>query len=184
MNKVLIDLAALFVGVVLAFIVQDALPPMADFYSAHVLLVPMVFCFAAMVLPFPVMLVGAFYTGFLSDLTYMHVVGGKVEIPLGSSIVYFVIFGSIANGFQPAMKSRNVWPFVVLSGVCTSGYLLLQFLIITIQRGGFLWENAVSWRILAPGLMAALIAPLFYWTLSQMDRLIPDGSRKMRLIKR
>jgi hypothetical protein len=32
--------------------------------------------------------------------------------------------------------------------------------------------------------MAALIAPLFYWTLSQMDRLIPDGSRKMRPINR
>jgi hypothetical protein len=82
------------------------------------------------------------------------------------------------------MKSRNVWPFVVLSGVGTSGFLLLQFLTITLQRGGFLWETAVSWRILAPGLMAALIAPLFYWTLSQMDRLIPDGSRKMRPIKR
>jgi hypothetical protein len=32
--------------------------------------------------------------------------------------------------------------------------------------------------------MAALIAPLFYWTLSQIDRLIPDGSRKLRSITR
>jgi hypothetical protein len=184
MNKVLIDLAALFVGVILAFIVQDALPPMEDFHFAHVLLVPMVFCLAAMHLPFVAMLGAAFYTGFLSDLMYLHVVGGKVEIPLGSSIVYFVIFGSIASGFQPAMKSRNVLPFVLLSGIGTSGYLLLQFLVITLQRGGFLWESAVSWRIIAPGLMAALIAPLFYWTLSQIDRFIPDGSRQMRSIKR
>jgi hypothetical protein len=184
MNKTLIDLAALFAGVVLAFIIQDALPPMTDLHGAHVLLVPMVFCFAAMVMPFAAMLVAAFYTGFLSDLMYLHVVGGKVEIPLGSSIVFFVILGSIASGFQPAMKSRNVWPFVLISGVGTSAYLLLQFLTITLQRGGFLWEPAVSWRILAPGLMAALIAPLFYWTLSQMDRLIPDGSRKMRPINR
>ena len=91
MSKILIDLAALFAGVVLAFIIQDALPPMSDFHSAHVLLVPMVFCLAAVVLPFPAMLAGAFYTGFLSDLMYMHVVGGKVEIPLGMSIVFFVI---------------------------------------------------------------------------------------------
>lgn len=184
MNKVFIDLAALFLGVILAFITQDALPPMADFHYAHVLLVPMVFCFAAMVLPFAAMLVAAFYTGFLSDLMYLHVMGGKVEIPIGSSIIFFVFLGSIASGFQPAMKSRNVLPFVVLSGVGTSGYLLMQFLIITLQRGGFLWEPAVSWRILAPGLMAALIAPLFYWTLSQMDRFIPDGSRKLRAINR
>ena len=91
MNKTLIDLAALFLGVILAFIIQDALPPMTDFHSAHVLLVPMVFCFSAMVFPFAAMLVAAFYTGFLSDLMYLHVVGGKVEIPLGSSIIYFVI---------------------------------------------------------------------------------------------
>lgn len=184
MSKILIDLAALFVGVILAFIIQDALPPMSDFHSAHVLIVPMVFCLAAVVLPFSAMLVAAFYTGFLSDLMYLHVVGGKVEIPLGSSIIYFVILGSIASGFQPAMKSKNFLPFVILSGVGTSGYLLLQFLIITLQRGGFLWEEAVTWRILAPGLMAALIAPLFYWTLSQIDRLIPDGSRKLRSIDR
>ncbi|MEI8294401.1 MAG: hypothetical protein WCG66_10540 [bacterium] len=184
MNKILIDLAALFVGVVIAFIIQDVLPPMEDFHHAHVLLVPMVFCLAAMTLPFMAMLVAAFYTGFLSDLVYLHVVGGKVEIPLGSSIVYFVILGSIASGFQPAMKGRNVWPLMILSGLGTSGYLLLQFLAITVKRGGFLWESAVSWRILAPGLMAALIAPLFYWTLSQMDRLIPDGSRKLRTITR
>jgi len=184
MNKTLIDLTALFAGVVLALIIQDALPPMSDFHNSRVLLVPMVFCLAAMVLPFPAMLAAAFCTGFLSDLMYLHVVGGKVEIPLGSSIIYFVILGSIASGFQPAMKSRNVWPFVILSGTGTSGYLLLQFLTITLQRGGFLWDSSVSWRILAPGLMAALIAPLFYWTLSQMDRLIPDGSRKLRSIKR
>jgi len=184
MNKALIDLTALFAGVVLAFIIQDALPAMSDFHEAHVLLVPMVFCYAALVLPFAAMLVAAFYTGFLSDLMYLHVVGGRVEIPLGSSIVFFVILGSIASGFQPAMKSRNVWPFVALSGAGTSAYLLLQFLFITFQRGGLLWEPTVSWRILAPGLMAALIAPLFYWTLSQMDRLIPDGSRKMRPINR
>jgi NADH:ubiquinone oxidoreductase subunit 2 (subunit N) len=109
---------------------------------------------------------------------------GKLKSRSGSSIVFFVIFGSIASGFQPALKERNVWPLMALSGIGTSGYLLFQFLAITAQRGGFIWESAVTWRILAPGLMAALVAPLFYWTLSQMDRLIPDGSRKMRTITR
>jgi hypothetical protein len=184
MTKPLIDLMALFVGVILAFIIQDALPPMADFHGAHVLLVPLVFCYAAMVLPFPSMLVAAFYTGFLSDLMYLHVVGGQVEIPLGASVIYFVMFGCFANGFRPSMKSLNVLPFVLLSGVGTSLFLLLQFAAITFHRGGFVWENAVTWRILAPGIMAALIAPLFYWTLSHIDRLLPAGSRKLRPIKR
>jgi hypothetical protein len=182
--KTLLDLAALFVGVVLAFIIQHALPPMAEMHGARILLVPMVFCYAATVLPFPAMLAAAFYTGFLSDLSYLHVVGGKVEIPLGFSIVYYMVFGCVANGFQPAMKDRNVLPFVLMSGLGTSLFLLIQFAVITWQRGDFIWENSVTWRILAPGAMAALIAPLFYWTLSHMDRLLPDGSRKARPVTR
>jgi uncharacterized BrkB/YihY/UPF0761 family membrane protein len=82
------------------------------------------------------------------------------------------------------MKEGNVLPFVFLSAIGTSLYLFIQFAVITWQRGDFIWENAVTWRILAPGVMAALIAPLFYWTLSQMDRLLPDGSRKARTIPR
>ena len=184
MSKPIIDLLAMFVGVILAFIIQDALPPMADFHGAHVLLVPLVFCYAAMVMPFPSMLAAALYTGYLSDLMYLHVVDGKAEIPLGFSIIYFVIYGCFANGFQPSMKSLNVLPFVLLSGVGTSLFLLLQFIAITVHRGGFVWGDPVTWRILAPGIMAALIAPLFYWTLSHIDRLIPATSRKLRPIKR
>ena len=182
--KTLIDLGALFIGVALAFIIQHAMPPMDGMHGAHILLVPLVFCYAAMVFPFPAMLVAALYTGFLSDLMYLHVVGGKVEIPVGFSILYFMTLGCAANGFQPLMREGNVLPFVLLSGLGTSLYLFIQFAVITWQRGDFIWENAVTWRILAPGVMAALIAPLFYWTLSHMDRLLPDGSRKARSIQR
>jgi hypothetical protein len=37
---------------------------------------------------------------------------------------------------------------------------------------------------LAPGVMAALVAPLFHLTLSNLDRLVPDGSRKKKAIAR
>ena len=182
--KTLIDLGALFIGVALAFIIQYAMPPMDGMHGAHILLVPLVFFYAAMVMPFPAMLVAALYTGFLSDLMYLHVVSGKVEIPIGFSILYFMALGCVANGFQPTMREGNVLPFVLMSSIGTSLYLFIQFVAITWQRGDFIWENAVTWRILAPGVMAALIAPLFYWTLSQMDRLLPDGSRKARSIQR
>jgi hypothetical protein len=82
------------------------------------------------------------------------------------------------------MKSRNSWPFILLSTVGTSSFLLVQFLLITFIRGGIIVTPAVGWRILAPGLIAGLIAPLFYWTVSHMDRLLPDGSRKLRSVKR
>jgi hypothetical protein len=124
------------------------------------------------------MLLAAVYTGYLSDLMYLHVVAGKVEIPLGYSILFFVIFGCVANGFRPAMKAGNYLPLVIFGGLGTSFYLLMQFLLITIQRGGFIWEEAVTWRIIVPGVLAALLAPLFYWTVSHIDRLLPSGARK------
>lgn len=182
--KTVFDLAALFAGVVLAFIIQQALPPMAELHGARILLVPMIFCYAAMALPFPAMLAAAVYTGFLSDLSYLHVVGGKVEIPLGFSILYYMVLGCVANGFQPSLKGRNPLPFVFMGGLGTSLYLFIQFAVITSQRGGFIWDNSITWRIIAPGVMAALLAPLFYLTLSHIDRLLPDGSRKARPVTR
>jgi hypothetical protein len=182
--KTLLDLAALFIGVLLAFIIQQALPPMAEMHGARILLVPMIFCYAAMALPFPAMLAAALSTGLLSDLMYLHVIGGKVEIPLGFSIVYYMVLGCVANGFQSSLKGRNPLPFVLLGGLGTSLYLFLQFAVITWQRGGFIWDNSITWRILAPGGMAALLAPLFYLTLSHIDRLLPDGSRKARAATR
>lgn len=182
--KTLLDLAALAVGVVLAFIVQQALPPMDGMHGARILLVPMVFCYAACVLPFPAMLAAALYTGFLSDLMYLHMVGGRVEIPMGFSIVFYMVFGCVANGFQPALMGRNALPFVLMSGIGTAFYLFIQFAVITWHRGDFIWGNSVTWRILAPGVLAALLAPLFYWILSHLDRLLPDGSRKAGSVAR
>ena len=182
--KALIDLIALFAGVFIAFVVQHALPPMADLHGAQVLLVPMVFCYAAVVLPFPAMLAAAFYTGLFSDLFYLHIAGGRVEIPPGVSIIYFVILGCISNGFRSVPEAKRVWIFALLSGVGTSAFLLLQFLMITWHRGGWEWASAAAWRILAPGLMAFLIAPLFHLITSHIDNLVPDFSRKGRAPRR
>jgi cell shape-determining protein MreD len=182
--KTLIDLIALFAGVFLAFVVQHALPPMDDLQGARVVLVPLVFCYAAIVLPFPAMLAAAFYTGFFSDLFYLHIVGGAVEIPMGISIIYYVILGCLASRFRSGPETAKMWMFSVLSGAGTCAFLLLQFLMITWHRGGWEWAGAAAWRILAPGLMAALIAPLFHLVVSHIDNLIPDFSRMRRVSRR
>lgn len=160
--KTLVGLAALFAGVFAAFLLQQALPAINMLHGARFVFVPMLFCYAAMVLPFPVMLTAAFYTGLLTDLMYLHVVGGHVEIALGWSIVYFVIFGSIANGLRSAMQEGTWWPFIPLSALGTSVFLFLQFAMITMRRETFVFEQAVLWRILAPGMIAALLAPLLH----------------------
>ncbi len=86
----------------LALIVQEFIPPMHILLGAHVLLVPTLFCLAAIAYSPWTMLGLAVFTGFILDLMNVHIVAGRVEIALGWSIVYFVLLGLLCHGFQPA----------------------------------------------------------------------------------
>lgn len=159
-------LLSLGVGVFAAFFFQQALPAVNVLHGVRLLLVPTIFCYAAMSLPFPAMLAAAVYTGLLTDLMYLHVVGGQVEIALGWSIVYFVALGCLSNGFRPGMLRGHWWPVILLGALGTSVLLALQFVMISLRREGFVFEEAVVWRIIAPGLLAALFAPILHLAVS------------------
>lgn len=174
--KTAIGVLSACAGVFAAFLLQQALPAIHVLHGARFIFVPMIFCFAAVALPFPGMLLVAFFTGLLSDLMYLHVVGGRVEIALGCSIVFFVIYGSIANGFRPSYLRGHWWPVIPLSFVGTSGFLIMQFAMISLRREGFVFDEAIVWRILAPGLLATLFAPLLPVFVRPFASLIPDHS--------
>jgi hypothetical protein len=183
--KPLVDLAALCLGIIPALVLEQVLPPMEGLHHARIILVPMVFTYAAMVLPFPSMIAASIYTGLLNDLMHTRIAGEGIEIPLGFSIVFFTMLGTVANSLHsPTREARNVGWFVLLAGLGTSLLLFLQFCLITLHRGGIHWEEAVTWRILAPGIMASLLAPLFHWSVSHIDRWIPDGSREAGPVQR
>jgi hypothetical protein len=171
-----IGLVSTFAGVFLALLLQQALPAIHVLHGARFVFVPMIFCLAAMALPFPAMLAAAFFTGFLCDLMYLHVVGGRVEIALGCSIVFFVIYGSIANGFRPSWHQGRWWPLIPVSAVGTSAYLLMQFLMLSLRREGFEFDEALLWRVFAPGALAALLAPVFYAGVRPLSALLPAES--------
>ena len=162
-------------GVFAAFLLQQALPPIHVLHGSRFVFVPMILCYAAMVLPFPGMLVVAFCTGLLSDLMYLNVVGGQVEIALGCSIVFFVIYGCIANGFRPGYLRGQWWPVIPLSMICTSSYLFMQFAMISLRREGFVYDEAILWRIFAPGVLAGLFVPLLHTIIMPFAALIPDN---------
>ncbi|MFZ4779989.1 MAG: hypothetical protein ACOYM3_31925 [Terrimicrobiaceae bacterium] len=173
--KTFVGLLSVTLGVFLALLLQEVLPGVNVLHGARFVFVPMIFCYAAMALPFPAMLLAAVITGFLTDLMYLHVVGGRVEIALGCSIVYFVIYGSLANGFRPAFLRGHWWPVIPLSAIGTSGFLLMQFLMITLRREGFVFDEAVIWRVLAPGLLAALFSPILHSIVRPFALLIPEN---------
>ena len=173
--KAVVGALAACIGVFAAFLLQQALPAIHVLHGARFVFVPMIFCYAAMALPFPAMLLAALLTGLLSDLMYLSVVEGRVEIALGCSIVFFVIYGCIANGFRPSYRRGHWWPVIPLSMICTSSFLLMQFAMISLRRDGFVYDQAILWRIFAPGLLAGLFAPLLHAVVSPFASLIPNN---------
>ena len=82
----------LVAAVYTALIAQEFIPPLSFLGGAHLLLVPVLFCYGALWLSFPTMLAFALFTGLLSDLAFLHVVGDHVEIGLGWSVLFYVQF--------------------------------------------------------------------------------------------
>lgn len=175
--KLLIGFLALVVAVFFLLILQEFLPPLHWFYGARIVLVPMVFCYFALAAPTWAMCLAAVYTGFLTDLMYLHIVNGQVEIGLGWSMVFFVFFGLFAHGFQPAFLRGHWWLHVALTALGTCAFLGLQYVMISFRRSGFVFNDLVVWRILAPGLLAAILAPLVHLAVVQCGHFFPELTR-------
>jgi hypothetical protein len=156
----------LIVAVFLLLTIQEFIPPMEFFGGARVNLVPMLFVYGALVVPFPLMLLLAVAIGLLSDLAILQVVGGSAEIGLGWSILFFLAVGLICQGLRPLIL-RGHWEIHPLMSALTAiVYLALQFGMITLRRfedGGFFYSDAVTWRILGPGIITLIIALPFWF---------------------
>src|SRR5204863_1962001 len=114
--------------VLAAQIAEFFIPVLPWLYNAHVYVVPVIVFYGAMALPFPLMLALALYAGLLLDALTVQVIGGKVEISIGSSILLYAVLGGIMHGLRP-LFARGRWEVhCILSGVCTSVIVLAQYL--------------------------------------------------------
>lgn len=164
-------------AVFLLLILQEFFPAVQSFHGARILLVPTVFFYVALAAPTWAMLLMAAYTGLLTDLMYLHIVDGQVEIGLGWSIVFFVVFGLLAHGFQPAFRRGHWWIHILVAAAGTCAFLAGQYAMISFRRQGLVFNEVVAWRILAPGLFAALAAPLVHLLVVYASHFFPPGPR-------
>ncbi len=161
----------LLVLVVIAQIAEFFIPPLDWMYHAHIYIAPVVVFYGAMALPFPLMLGLALFSGILLDALTVQVIGAKVEMSLGSSILIYAVLAGIMHGLRP-LFIRGRWEVhCLLTGVCTSAIILSQYLMITFRRGTFLFTREVWWQIGGPGLMAMLMAPVIFWILNWIARM-------------
>ena len=158
---------------VLTFFAQIAeffIPPLDWMYNARIYIVPVIVFYGAMALPFPLMLALAVFAGFLLDAVTVQVLGGRVEVSFGWSILLYTVLAAIMHGLRP-LFIRGRWEVhCIMSGVCTSAILLSQYLMITFRRGTLVFTREAWWQIGGPGVIAMLMAPLIFWLLHYLGR--------------
>jgi hypothetical protein len=161
----------LLVLVLIAQIAEFFIPALPWLYNAHIYIVPVIVFYGAMALPFPLMLALAFYAGLLLDVLTVQVIGGKVEISMGSSILLYGVLAGFMHGLRPLFVRGRWEVHCILSGICTSLIVLAQYLMISFRRGSLVFTPEVWWRTAAPGLIAMAIAPILFWFLQWMGRM-------------
>jgi hypothetical protein len=151
-------------------IAEFYIPPLDWMYHAHIYVVPVLVFYGAMALPFPLMLALALFAGALLDALTVQIIGSKVEISVGSSILLYGVLAGFMHGLRP-LFIRGRWEVhCLLTGICTSAIILAQYLMITFRRGTLLFSREVWWQIGGPGLIAMLMAPFVFWILNWLSR--------------
>ncbi|MBU3664688.1 MAG: hypothetical protein FGM15_02245 [Chthoniobacterales bacterium] len=162
----------LVLAVYAAVVAQEFLPSIPFLAGARLLVVPVVFCYGALWMPFPAMLGFALYTGLLSDLSVLHVVGDQVEIGLGWSMLFYVVAGTFLHAARPLFLEGR-WEVHCLGSAAVTLVLLVgQYLMVCLRRGSFLLDGAVFWNITGPALAALFLAPPVYF----FFQLLPEGA--------
>lgn len=160
-----------------ALIVQQLIPPFDWAHGAFVFIVAAAFFCSAISVPFPVMLGLAFFTGIIWDgLTVVIPPGGEIsnpqaalkDIKFGSSIVLFGVLGGLMQGLRPLFR-RGRWELpIIMTGVGTFLFLLIQYLLVNFSLGGLVFPARVWYKILTTSLLCMLISPLLFFTLHKL----------------
>jgi len=179
----------------LTFVVQEFIPgvPMAGYAT---LFLPPVFFFAASVaVPFPMMLLMAFITGFIWDARYMpgvpeplahaadsllagapftpEIGAGTGGVSFGISIFWFGLLGTFMQGVRPLFKRGRLELPVLLVGFNVFAWLLMEYLLITFLRGSLHFPSGIWSKMITDSMLAMLASPLIFlllYSLAGMSR--------------
>lgn len=167
-----------------AFALEELLPGVPLAHNARLFVAPVFFFCASVAVPFPMMLVLAFVTGFVWDARYLQMVSADAgaeqfatvsvatgagnalasttNLGFGVSIILFGILGSLMQGIRPMFK-KGRWELpVLMTGAATIFWLLAQYLLITFLRGDVFFPQQVWVKLVSDALMAMLASPLIY----------------------
>src|SRR5450432_3014513 len=154
-----------------ALITQHFIPALPWLYGARVFLMPLVFFYGALAMPFWAMLSMAFFAGFMWDALNAQIIPAgiadanglpvlNVEISLGWSIILYATLGAIMNGFRPLFLRGRGWMIhCLMSGPFIALIIFAEYLMLTFRRGDFLFPALIWWRIGGTAMAAMILAP-------------------------
>ncbi len=166
----------LLVAVFASLVVQEFLPPLGWLSGTRILLYPVFMFYGAVALSYPWMLALAFISGLMWDFSTALVIDGQSQPTPGWSVVFFALLCAIAHGLRSQFRKGRWQIYCVLAGLGTALIVAAEFMVITVAREGFIFDNAVWWRIVGSGLIALLISPLVYWSFHYVGLIAGGGS--------
>ena len=151
---------------VVCFGLQEFVPALDFAQHAQVLLPPAFFFCSALTVSFPMMLIFALFTGIVWDARHLPYKPEKPkaaevqemalgvgaaelrsetgrQLPFGYSVVLFGIFGMLVQGIRPMFK-RGRWELpVIMVGIATLSWLLIEYLLMSFLRGSFYFPSVL-----------------------------------------
>ena len=166
---------AAFFGVVvaldfLAVVCQCYCAPIPALFGARLLIFPVILTYGALALPLWGSLALAFFNGLLWDALTVQIINSSAymqgtptaEMTMGWSVALFGVLVILVHGLRPLFL-RGRWELHCLtSGVCVVLILLAQYALVMFRHGGLVLPHEFWQRLLVPGFLAMLLAPLVY----------------------
>ncbi len=197
---------AVFVMLTLAFGVQEFIPAIEFAQQARVLLPPVFFFAASLSVSFPVMLFLALFTGLLWDARHLPYKEDKsptqkvldlsaqnaptshsglnIKLQVGYSIFLFGVAGTLMQGIRPLFK-RGRWELpVIMIGLATFLWLLVEFLLLSFLRGSFEFHSGLWTKLGTDALLAMLVSPPLLFVLHMLARVLNYEVRNENLVYR
>jgi cell shape-determining protein MreD len=180
----------------LAFALEELIPAIPLAQNARLFIAPVFFFCASVAVPFPVMLLLAFMTGFLWDARYLQIsevdaaveamagfgeatavagynpaISSGMDLRFGVSILVFGVIGLLMQGIRPLFRKVRWELPVLMVGFVTALWLSLQYLLITFLRGDLFFVFPVLSKLITTTLMSMLLSPLIFLSLHTLARL-------------
>jgi len=177
----------------LTFGAQEFVPAIEFAQYARVLLPPVFFFSASLSVTFPVMLMMALFTGLVWDarnLPYKpehltapatrelsvpsdfteQIPGTAGDLVFGYSVILFGGLGTVMQGVRPLFR-RGRWEVpVIMVGVATAAWLMLEYLLMSFLRGAFTFPSGMWIKVITEALLAMLVSPVMLYILHTLGR--------------